>query len=204
MVQDSHADFPSPFRKPIDIAKIAVYGLSILSTAMFLFLPFFNLLHPSPWQRWMGAVHGLAALLAVAVAVYTGHLAFPLLRGDRHILPQMRTLTFWATLLAFLSIISGNWAYMRYRAPLGGARVWLTENTPLVHYVFMEYHEFTVLFTLPLGATCAWILWNYGDSIIEKRNRPVLAATCVALMTMMFFALGGLVTGLGIAKVHAL
>ena len=204
MVQESYGDFSPEFPKQMDIAKVSVYALSILSAGMFLFLPFFNLLHPSPWQRWMGAIHGCAALIACIAVAYTGHLAFPLLRGVGKILPQMRTLTFWTTVLAFLSILSGNWAYMRYRAPVGGARAWLTENTPLVHYVFMEYHEFTVLFTLPLGATCAWILWKYGDSILEKQNRPVLSATCVALMAMMFFALGGLVTGIGIAKVHAL
>lgn len=204
MVQESNTNFSGEFYKQIDIAKVSVYGLSILSAGLFLFLPLFNLLHPSPWQRWMGAVHGGAALLASVVMVYAGHLAFPLLRGVRQILPQMRTLTFWASFLGFGSIVSGNWAYMRYRSPLGGARAWLVENTPMVHYVFMEYHEFSVLFTLPLGVGCTWILWQYGDSILEKHNRPVLAATCVALMAMMFFGLGGLITGLGIAKVHAL
>jgi hypothetical protein len=152
----------------------------------------------------MGAIHGFAALLATVVMVYAGHLAFPLLRGISKILPQMRTLTFWATFLAFVSIISGNWAYMRYRAANGGARGWFQEHTPLVHYIFMEYHEFSVLFSVPLGAACTWILWKYSDSILEKQNRQVLAATCIGLMAMMFFAIGGLVTGLGIAKIHAL
>lgn len=192
------------FSKQLDIAKICVYALGIMSVGVFLFLPIFNLLNPSPWQRWMGAVHGFAALMATVITVYAGHLAFPLLRGASKILPQMRTLTFWATLLAFLSISSGNWAYMRYRAEEGGTRAWLVEHTPLVHFVFMEYHEFSVLFTLPLGVACTWILWKYGDSILEKQNHSVLTATCVALMGMMFFALGGLVTGLGIAKIHAL
>ena len=190
--------------KQTEIAKVCVYGLSILSVATFLFLPLFNLLHPSPWQRWMGVVHGSAAMLATVVAVYTGHLAFPLLRGASKILPQLRTLTFWTTVLALLSIVSGNWAYMRYRAPIGGARAWLQSNSPLVHNVFMEYHEFTVLFTVPLGTACAWILWRYGDSIVDKKNVPVLAATSIALMAIMFFALGGLVTGIGIAKIHSL
>ena len=115
------------FPKQLDIAKVAVYGLSILSAAMFMFLPFFNLLHPSPWQRWMGTIHGFGALLATVVAVYTGHLAFPLLRGASKILPQMRTLTFWSTVISFLGIATGNLAYMRYRAGLdfGGARAWL-------------------------------------------------------------------------------
>lgn len=201
------ADLVSPdFPKQLDIARVSVYGLSILSAGLFLSLPFFNLLHPSPWQRWMGTIHGFGALLATVVAVYAGHLAFPLLRGASKILPQMRTLTFWSTCLAFLAIASGNWAYMRYRAGMefGGARAWLRENSPLVQYVLMEYHEFSVLFTLPLGAACTWILWQYGDSILEKQNRPVLSVTCVALMTLMFFAMGGLVTGLGVAKIHAL
>lgn len=206
-MQESHSDLISTeFPKQLDIAKVCVYGLSILSAGLFLFLPFFNLLHPSPWQRWLGTIHGFGALLATVVAAYVGHLAFPLLRGVSKILPQMRTLTFWSTLISFLAIATGNLAYMRYRAGMNfsGARAWLKENSPLAQYVLMEYHEFTVLFTLPLGTACAWILWKYGDSILEKQNRPVLAVTCVALMTLMFFAMGGLVTGLGVAKIHAL
>jgi hypothetical protein len=196
----------SEFPKQLDIAKVSVYGLSILSAGMFLFLPLFNLLHPSPWQRTLGTIHGVGALLATVVAVYTGHLAFPLLRGSSKILPQMRTLAFWSSFLSFLGIATGNLAYMRYRAGMefGGARAWLKENSPLGQYVLMEYHEFSVLFTLPLAVGCTWVLWKYGDSILEKQNRPVLTATCVALMAMMFFAMGGLVTGLGVAKIHAL
>lgn len=206
-MQDSHADIVSTeFPKQLDIAKVSVYGLSILSAGLFLFLPFVNLLHPSPWQRWMGTLHGFGSLLATVIAVYAGHLAFPLLRGASKILPQMRTLTFWSTFISFLAIATGNLAYMRYRAGLdmGGARAWLKENSPLGQYVLMEYHEFSVLFTLPLGAGCAWILWKYGDSILEKQNRPVLAITCVGLMAIMFFAMGGMVSGLGVAKIRAL
>ncbi|BAY97238.1 hypothetical protein NIES37_11760 [Tolypothrix tenuis PCC 7101] len=207
MALDSQVDSgSSQFPRQLDIAQVAVYGLSILSAGIFLFLPFMNLLHPSPWQRWMGTIHGCGALLATVVAVYTGHLAFPLLRGVSNILPQMRTLTFWSSVITFLGIATGNLAYMRYRAGLefGGARAWLKENSPLTQYVLMEYHEFSVLFTLPLGVACTWVLWKYGDSILEKQNRPILTATCVALMAMMFFSMGGLVTGLGVAKIHAL
>ena len=108
--------------RQIDIAAVCVYGLSILSVGLFLFLPLANLLSPSPWQRYMGAIYGFAALLAILVMSYAGHMAFPLLRGAHKILPQMRVLTFWATCLSFLTIVSGNWVYMRYRAPVGGAR----------------------------------------------------------------------------------
>jgi hypothetical protein len=193
--------------KPIqqkDIATVSIYGLSLMSAGLFLFLPLVNLLSPSPWQRYMGAIHGCASLFAVVVIAYAGHLAFPLLRGKAEILPQMRTLTFWSSCLSFLAIISGNWVYMRYRAPLNGPRAWIVENTPLVHYLFMEYHEFTVLFTLPLGIACTWSLWRYGDAILDKKNRPVLTATCFALMAMMFFAIGGLVSGLNVARIHSL
>jgi hypothetical protein len=195
-------DFP----RQLDAAQVAVYGLSILSAGLFLLLPFVNLLHPSPWQRWMGTLHGVGSLLAMVVMAYAGHLAFPLMRGAGKILPQIRTLSFWSTLLSGLAIATGNLAYMRYRASLdnGGARAWLKENSPLTQYVLMEYHEFTVLFTLPLGVACTWVLWKYGDSILEKQNRPVLTATCIGLMLMMFFSIGGMVSGLGVAKIRAL
>ncbi|MGK7954395.1 MAG: hypothetical protein AB4063_03900 [Crocosphaera sp.] len=194
------------FPRQLDIAEVTIYGLSFLSVGLFLFLPFVNLLHPSPWQRWMGTIHGLASMFALVVIIYTGHLAFPLLRGAGKILPQMRTLAFWSSVLSFLAIASGNLAYMRYRAGIefGGARAWLKENSPLTQYVLMEYHEFTVLFTLPLAVGSAWVLWRYGGSILEKQNRVVLTATCLALIAMMFFAMGGLVSGLGVAKIRAL
>ncbi|WP_341739168.1 hypothetical protein [Microcoleus sp. CAWBG640] len=205
--QDSTTDLAtSEFPRQLDIAQVSIYGLSFLSAGLFLFLPLVNLLHPSPWQRWMGTIHGMGAMFALVVMVYTGHLAFPLLRGAGKILPQMRTLAFWSTILSFLAIATGNWAYMRYRAGInfGGARALLKENSPLGQYVLMEYHEFSVLFTLPLTVACTWILWNYGDSILDKKNRPVLTATCVALMAIMFFAMGGMVSGLGVAKIQAL
>jgi len=201
-LSESALEFP----RSLDIATVAVYGLAILSAGLFLFLPFINLLHPSPWQRSIGFIHGCGAMLTTVVLAYTGHLAFPLLRGSSKILPQMRTLAFWSSVITTLGIATGNLAYMRYRAgaDYGGARAWLKENSPLVQYVFMEYHEFSVLFCLPLSVACTWVLWKYGDSILEKQNRPVLAATSIALMAMMFFAMGGFVTGLGIAKIHAL
>ena len=211
MVQHSTPDsttdlVTSEFPRQLDIAQVSIYGLSFLSAGLFLFLPLVNLLHPSPWQRWMGTIHGMGGMFALVVTVYTGHLSFPLLRGAGKILPQMRILAFWSTILSFLAIATGNWAYMRYRAgaDFGGASDWLKSNSPLGQYILAEYHELSPLFTLPLAVACTWILWNYGDSILEKRNRPVLTATCVALMAIMFFAMGGIVSGLGIAKIRAL
>jgi hypothetical protein len=194
------------YPKQLDIAQVSVYGLSILSAGMFLMLPFVNLLHPSPWQRSLGTIHGVGSLLAMVVMIYAGHLAFPLLRGSGKVLTQIRTLSFWSSLLSFLAIATGNLAYMRYRADssFGGARAWLKENSPLGQYVLMEYHEFTVLFTLPLAVACTWIFWKYGDSILEKQNRPVLTIACISLMAMMFFSMGGMITGLGVAKIQAL
>lgn len=196
----------SDFPKQLDIATVSVYGLAILSAGLFLFLPLVNLLHPSPWQRSLGTIHSFGALMTTVVVAYTGHLAFPLLRGSAKVLPQMRTLTFWSTVITTLAILTGNLAYSRYRANIdyGGARAWLRANTPLVHYIFAVFHEFSSLFTLPLGVACTWILWQYGDSILEKQHRPVLTATCVGLMGMMFFSIGGLISGLAISKVHAL
>jgi hypothetical protein len=192
--------------KSADLAQVCIYGLSFLSASLFLFLPFVNLLHPSPWQRSIGTIHSIAALLTTIVAAYTGHLAFPLIRGTKKILPQLRTLIFWSTLLSFFGIVSGNWAYMRYRAGIehGGASAWLKVNSPLTHYTLAQYHELSTLFGIPLGIACTWILWRYGDSIVETQNRAVLSATGISLMVLMFVAMGGMVSGLGIAKIHSL
>jgi hypothetical protein len=192
------------FPRTLDLATLSIYGLSILSAGLFIFLPLVNLLNPSPWQRWMGTIHSFAAVGAVIVIVYTGHLAFPLLRGVAKILPQVRTLSFWASCLSFLAIASGNWAYMRYCAVEGGAMKWILKNTPLVHILFAQYHEFASLFILPFAVSSTWTLWKYGDSILFKENRPVLTVTCLGLMIMMFFAMGGLVSGLNIARIHTL
>lgn len=191
-----------PLRK--DIVTVCIYGLSILSASLFLFIPLSNLLSPSPWQRYMGTIHSFASLLAVIVVGYVGHLSFPLLRGNFKILPQMRILAFWSTIVSFLAIASGNWAYMRYTSPSNGAKQWIVENTPLIHYLFAHYHEFASLFILPLSASSTWILWKYGDSLLQKHNHSILVTTCIALMAMMFFAMGGMVSGLIISKVHSL
>lgn len=200
----THNESQTKFPRQTDIATICIYGLSLLSASLFLFIPVVNLLNPSPWQRYMGAIHGFASLFAVVIIAYVGHLAFPLLRGSSKILPQARVLSFWGAILAFGAIASGNWGYMRYRAPDGGASAWIKTHTPLVHYLFMEYHEFTVLFTLPLMVACAWIFWRYGESLMKKENRPILTATSLGMMAVMFFAIGGMVTGLNVARIHTL
>jgi MFS superfamily sulfate permease-like transporter len=76
--EESIADFP----RTHDIATVSVYGLAILSAGLFLFLPLINLVHPSPWQRSLGFIHGMGAMLTTIVIAYTRHLAFPLLRGS--------------------------------------------------------------------------------------------------------------------------
>ena len=194
------------FPRSLDIATVMVYSLAILSGGLFLFLPLVNLIHPSPWQRSIGTIHSFGAMAMTIVTVYVGHLAFPLLRGSAKVLPQMRTLTFWSTIITALALWSGNLVFARYCAAseYGGARAWIESNTPLVQYIFSEFHEFCTLFTLPLGVASSWILWHYGDTILERQHRPVLTTTCMALMGMMFFAMGGFVSGLAIAKVHGL
>jgi hypothetical protein len=189
-----------------DLVQVSIYGLSFLSAGLFIFLPFANLLHPSPWQRSIGTIHSVAAFLTTIVAAYTGHLAFPLIRGTKNILPQLRTLIFWFTLLSFFGIVSGNWAYMRYRAGIehGGASAWLKINSPLTHYMVAQYHELSTVFVIPFGVACTWILWRYGDSIVAPEYRTVRAVTSIALMVLMFLAMGGMVSGLSIAKIHAL
>jgi len=50
VVQEERFDLRTrDFPKQLDLAKVCIYGLSILSASLFLFLPFINLLHPSPF-----------------------------------------------------------------------------------------------------------------------------------------------------------
>ena len=101
------------FPRSLDIATVMVYGLAILSGGLFLFLPLVNLIHPSPWQRSIGTIHSFGAMAMTIVTVYVGHLAFPLLRGSAKVLPQMRTLTFWSTIITALALWSGNLVFAR-------------------------------------------------------------------------------------------
>ncbi|KAB8317323.1 hypothetical protein SD81_018620 [Tolypothrix campylonemoides VB511288] len=134
MVGNSRVDsIFEEFSKQLDIAKIAINRLNLLSVGIFLFLPLFNLLHLSPCYQWMRIIDGLRALRARVVAVHTRHLAFPLLWRVSKIFPQMRTLTFWSTVVAFLGIATGNLAYMHYIANFhkSSVRAWLKENSPI-------------------------------------------------------------------------
>ncbi|WP_445250485.1 hypothetical protein [Microcoleus sp. OTE_8_concoct_300] len=64
--EDSTTDVvPSEFPKQLDIAQVSVYGLSFFSAGLFQFLPLVNLLHPSPWQRWIRTIHGMGAMYAL-------------------------------------------------------------------------------------------------------------------------------------------
>ncbi|WP_079677542.1 hypothetical protein [Planktothrix sp. PCC 11201] len=54
----------SNFPRSLDLATLCIYGLSILSAGLFLFSPFVNLLHPSPWQRSLGTIHGFGSLIS--------------------------------------------------------------------------------------------------------------------------------------------
>jgi hypothetical protein len=192
------------FPRPLETARLSAYGLSILVIVVLLLLPFVNLLHPSPWQRSLGFWHGMISMLAVMLISYVGHLAFPLLRGSQSVLPKAQELAIASSVFALISVITGNAAFARYRDPINGARAFFKENTPLVHWVYAESHEFMVLFTVPLGVAVSWILWRYGEEIFTSANRPVLAATSIALMAMMLFGIVGFVTGISMAKVHAL
>ncbi|NMG10341.1 hypothetical protein [Brasilonema sp. UFV-L1] len=88
----------------LDIAQIPLYERNMLSVGMFLFLTFFNLLHPSSWHQWIEKIDVFGALLAKVMTVYTGYLGFHLLWGASQILSQIYTLTFWSTVVISLGL----------------------------------------------------------------------------------------------------
>ena len=69
--EDSTTDVvPSEFPKQLDIVQVSVCGLSFLSAGLFQFLPLVNLLHPSPWQRWIRTIHRMGAMCALLVSEF--------------------------------------------------------------------------------------------------------------------------------------
>ena len=133
MVGNSRVDsIFGEFSKQLNIAKVAINRLNLLSVEIFLFLPLFNLLH-FPCHQLMGIIDGLRALRARVIAVHTRHLGFRLLWRVSKIFPEIHTLTFWSTVVAFLGIATGNLAYMHYIADFhkSSVRAWLKENSPI-------------------------------------------------------------------------
>jgi hypothetical protein len=133
------------------------------------------------------AFHGMAAILYLFVGTIGLYLGWRLLTGRIRAFADLQLLSVVAATFAFLAIVFGNWLYVYYRAPAPDSpRSFFVKNMPEVHRIFFEFKEFAALFTLPLAVAAAFILWRYGNQVLE---RPWLRYTVAVLFGLAFFYL---------------
>ena len=145
-----------------------------------------------------GAVHGTAASLFMVTATVGLFQGYRLFAGQARSIAELQVGSVVNATLALLTVISGNWIYIPYRAS-GGPRSYFLEHAPAVHKIFFEFKEFAALFTLPLAVAAAYILVRYGPEVLRRRDLSTLVAVLLALVFFYFvvtFGLGAAVTKL--------
>lgn len=145
-----------------------------------------------------GALHGMTAGLFMVTATVGLFQGYRLFAGQARSVAELQVGSVVNATLALLTIISGNWLYIPYRAA-GGPRSYFLEHAPEVHKVFFEFKEFAALFTFPLAVSAAFILVSYGGAVLRRRDLRTLTAVLLALVFFYFvvtFGLGAAVTKL--------
>ena len=157
---------------------LAVIGVAVV----FLTAPGAALLGPSQ-QAIRGALHGTAAGLFMVTSTVGLFQAYRIFAGRVWNLAEIQLGSVINAALALLTIISGNWLYIPYRAP-EGPRSHFLQVAPEVHKVFFEFKEFAALFTFPLAVAAAYLLVRYGRELHERRG---LSSVVAALLILVFF-----------------
>jgi len=159
-----------------------------------------NLLFGGNQLAVIGGVHGLLATLGVLAGTVAAYLGYRLFTGKLRAFSDLKILSVVSTFIAAATIIFGNWIYIAYRAP-GGPRTFFLENSPEIHEIFFEFKEFIALFPLPLAVATTYIIWRYGDRLIEDKSLRTWVGIVIAV------AWGGLmiayVLGAGITKLRS-
>jgi hypothetical protein len=133
------------------------------------------------------AFHGMAAFLYLFVGTIGLYLGWRLLTGHIRAFADLQLLSVVAATLSFIAIVFGNWLYIFYRAKTPDSpRSYFVKNMPDIHGIFFEFKEFSALFTLPLMVCAAFILWRYGNQVLE---RPWLRYTVAIVLGLAFFYL---------------
>jgi hypothetical protein len=173
---------------------IAIAASIVLSTA-----PFAKVLGPSTYALG-SALHGACAFMLMLVSTIGLYLAWRLFMGKAGTFPDLQLLTTVMATLSLLTVVSGNWIYIAYRAKTPDSpRSYFLAQMSEVHTVFFEFKEFASLFTLPLSIAVAFIVSRYGRQILERSWTRTVVAVLMALVFFYFmigFALGAAVTKL--------
>lgn len=144
------------------------------------------------------AVHGTLAGLFMVTSTIGLFQAYRIFSGHAANLSELQLGSLVNVSVALLTIISGNWVYIPYRAP-GGPRGYFVEHAAAVHKVFFEFKEFAALFTLPLSVAAAYLLIRYGRDLYRIKGLSTLISILLVLVFFYFivaFGLGAAVTKL--------
>ena len=189
-----HAPWPAWSLAVVAAVLVALSTGIVLATA-----PFARILGPSA-HAIGSACHGLAAFLLLVTSTIGLYLAWRLVMGRLQAFPDLQLLTVVSATLSLLTVVSGNWIYIAYRAKTPDApRAYFLANAPEVHQVFFEFKEYAALFTLPLSVAALFIAWHYGREIVARTWTRVALASLMALHFFYFvvaFGLGAAVTKL--------
>lgn len=181
--------------------KIMVLALIIMSViaAVILFVsaPTAHLLGESAYGI-RSAFHGLFAavfMITVTIGLYQ---AFRLWAGVEINVRELEVGSMVNAIACFLTVVSGNWIYIPYRAP-GGPRSHFLETVPEIHKIFFEFKEFAALFTVPLVVVIAYVVCRYGERLNSNKQLRETGALLLVLTFFYFviaFGLGAAVTKL--------
>ncbi len=146
----------------------------------------------------VSAFHGIAATVFLLSSSVTLYLGLRLFAGRDEAQGDLKLLSALNVGLSMFTIAFGNWVYIAYRGT-GGPRSYFLEQPGLeaVHEIFFEFKEFIAIFTLPMFALAAFLIWRYGRQI--QFNRELRGAVTVALTLgwiylMIAFTLGAAIT----------
>ena len=132
-----------------------------------------------------GALHGTCAGLFLVTSTIGLFQAYRLYAGSVWHVAELQAGSVVNAALAVLTVVSGNWIYIPYRAP-EGPRTYFLQVAPAVHKVFFEFKEFAALFTVPLSVVAAYLLVRYGGDVYRRRG---LSAVVAVLLVLTFFYL---------------
>lgn len=144
------------------------------------------------------AFHGLFATIFMITAVIGLYQALRLWRGIEIHIGELEIGSVVNAAACFLTILSGNWLYIPYRAQEGPKSYFLS-IAPEIHKIFFEFKEFAALFTLPLSVAAAFIICRYASRFISNQILRDLVALLLLLNFFYFlvsFGLGAAITKL--------
>ena len=168
---------------PASIIWLVIMVLGVIGALVVMMTaPTEHLLGPSS-HAVRGAVHGTAAGLFMITSTVGFFQAYRIASGKAWNIVELQLGGVVNAMMSLLTIISGNWIYIPYRAP-DGPRSYFMQQTPDVHKVFFEFKEFAALFTFPLAVTAAYLLVRYGSDLYRRKG---LSTTIAALIVLVFF-----------------